>query len=219
MAKRMTNRHEYRVSVPSLTEVVLRLNALDRPIMLLEGTRRLPDSDRPLLVALGALLAQQLPRTVFRTGGANGSDDAFAEGVQSVDPARLEYVLPLAGHRSKTRHSASPACSMDDLSAIRETEILAYTGEASPEYSRLTRMYGEGRRTGALAAKTRYLLRDTLKVAGCDGLGLDPASFGCFFVNEADPISGGTGHTIRVCQHLRVPFSFQMHWRCWLEAA
>lgn len=190
-----------------------------RPVVLLEGTRRLPDADRPLLVALGRLLAQRLPRAVFRTGGAEGADDAFAGGVQAVDPARLEYVLPRPGHRVRARHEASPAHALDALDPLRETEIMAYTAEASPEYERLTRLYGEGRRTGALAAKTRYLLRDTLKVAGSPALSLDAASFGCFYVNEADPISGGTGHTLRVCQRLGVPFSVQIQWRTWLDAA
>jgi|GEM_PF-5309308 len=45
-----------------------------------------------------------------------------------------------------------------------------------------------------------YLLCDTLKVTGSESVGLVPASLGRFFVNEADPTGGGTGHAIRVCE-------------------
>lgn len=51
------------------------------PVVLLEGTRDLPDSDRPKLVALAQFLATQFPHVVFRTGNASGSDEAFAAGV------------------------------------------------------------------------------------------------------------------------------------------
>ena len=215
----MTNRHDYRTSVPSLTEVVLRFNGLDRPIMLLEGTRRLPDADRPLLVALGVLLAQRLPQTVFRTGGADGSDAAFAEGVCSVDFRRLEYVLPHAGHRTRKRHADSPAYAFETLGLAREQAVLACTAEASPSYKGLVDMYGAGRRSGALAAKTRYLLRDTLKVSGCAEIALTPANTAIFYINEADPLGGGTGHTLRVCHHLGVPVYVQSQWRKWIENA
>ena len=67
--------------------------------------------------------------------------------------------------------------------------------------------------------KTRYLLRDTLKVAGSPEQGLRPAAAGIFYVHEDDPMSGGTGHTIRVCLRLSVPVYVQSQWRAWLRAA
>ena len=52
--------------------------------------------------------------------------------------------------------------------------------------------------------RSRYLLRDTLKVWVANVIGLTPA-LGIFFVNEADPTGGGTGHTIRICELEGVP--------------
>jgi hypothetical protein len=70
------------------------LSANNAPVILLEGTRQLPDNDRPSLVALGQLLATELPQAVFRTGNATGTDTAFAEGVARVDARRLQFVIP-----------------------------------------------------------------------------------------------------------------------------
>ena len=42
-----------------------------------------------------------------------------------------------------------------------------------------------------------------------------PATVGIFYVNRADPMKGGTGHTIRVCRKLGVPVAFQDEWRHW----
>jgi hypothetical protein len=65
----------------------------------------------------------------------------------------------------------------------------------------------------ALAA---YLLRDTIKVIGCEDLGLAPADFGIFYVRASDPMKGGTGHTIRVCRERGVPVLTQDQWMSWL---
>ncbi|MFZ4396203.1 MAG: hypothetical protein ACOYOU_11325 [Kiritimatiellia bacterium] len=69
---------------------------------------------------------------------------------------------------------------------------------------------------GALGAKAAYLLRDTLKVIGTPDLGLAPATVGIFYANEADPLAGGTGHTIRVCRERGVPVVLQTVWRKWV---
>ncbi len=39
---------------------------------------------------MGRLLVERLPGVFFRSGNAEGSDMAFAEGVTGVDPARME---------------------------------------------------------------------------------------------------------------------------------
>ena len=59
------------------------------------------------------------------------------------------------------------------------------------------------------------LLRDTLKVIGAPEAGLLPATAGVFYVNESDPLAGGTGHTIRVCMDRQVQVVFQAVWRPW----
>jgi hypothetical protein len=72
-----------------------------RPVVLLEGTREVPSEDVVKLMALARRLAIAYPHAIFRSGNATGSDEAFAEGIRSVDPARLELVLPVSGHRKK----------------------------------------------------------------------------------------------------------------------
>jgi hypothetical protein len=57
------------------------LTPLSKEIILLEGTRKLMDADAPKLTALAQQLAAQYPNTIFRTGNATGSDEAFAKGV------------------------------------------------------------------------------------------------------------------------------------------
>jgi hypothetical protein len=55
-------------------------------------------------------------------------------------------------------------------------------------------------------------VRDGLKVIGSAGLGLAPASVAIFFVDESNPTSGGTAHTIRLCERQEVPFFTQRDW-------
>ncbi len=206
----------YSTPLASLPDFVAHMAALDRPVILLEGTRNLPSADRPSLVALGQLLAERLPDAVFRTGGADGADDAFAEGVRGLDPRRIEYVLPRSSHRCGTRHASSPIYSLEAVDDSHLRAIADHTAAASPDYRRLTDYFIHERRDGASAAKTRYLLRDTLKVVGAPALGLRPAAAGIFYVNADDPFAGGTGHTVRVCMSAGIPYVFQHRWRGWL---
>ena len=45
---------------------------------------------------------------------------------------------------------------------------------------------------------------------------LSPATVGLFYVDPASSLSGGTGHTIRVCQQQGVPVVFQDDWVDWI---
>lgn len=55
-------------------------------------------------------------------------------------------------------------------------------------------------------------MRDVLKVVGAPSLGLPPANFAFFFANPANPLAGGTGHTIRVCREMGVDVYEQSEW-------
>jgi len=68
---------------------------------------------------------------------------------------------------------------------------------------------------GALAAKATYLLRDSMKVLGHSEEFPKPVC-GIFFTDPSDPMAGGTGHTIRVCQQESVPVVFQTDWLEWM---
>ena len=186
-----------------------------RPIILVEGTRELPAGDRPRLVVFARWLAETYPKAIFRTGNAKGADEAFAEGVEGVDPARLEYVLPYTGHRKKKNPSPARFVALDAMPPLAEKQVAYQTEQASPEYGSLL---AKRDKVPKLKAKAGYLLRDTLKVTGADEPELNKASFGIFYVNPADPMKGGTGHTIRVCRTLNVPVAFQDEWMQWVES-
>ena len=51
-----------------------------RPVVLLEGTRKVPAAATPSLQALAHLLADSLPAAVFRSGNAQGADPLFFWG-------------------------------------------------------------------------------------------------------------------------------------------
>lgn len=200
----------------SMNELKSAIGHQVQPVILLEGTRDLPEADRPRLVELARLLAKELPRAIFRTGNATGSDTAFAEGVAAVDAKRLQYVLPNAGMGRQRRHPDSPAVSLGTVPSAAEEILAGATAKATPASQRLVDFYVREKGGSANAAKGAYLMRDTLKVLGCAEMGLATATVGIFYVNEADPMSGGTGHTIRVCIEHGVPVVMQKHWRNWL---
>jgi len=192
-----------------LDEIVLRN---ENPVILLEGTRDLPYRDRGKLIALGWHLARRYPKAKFRTGNASGSDEAFASGVGKVDSSRLEYILPYEGHRQDALVTGSRSVAIEKISAEAEDRAIQNTTKASPVY---VSMMKRRNLVSKLRIKSRYIIRDTLKVIGDKETVLHPAVFGVFYVNRDDPMKGGTGHTIRVCQDHSVPVVFQDDWMKW----
>lgn len=196
-------------------------NSLSRSsheVILLEGIRRLPVADRTLLVTLGRKLATGFPGAIFRTGNAKGADEAFAQGVNEVDPSRLQCILPDGSLRKQQLHHLNYAVPLEKVPKVEEPAILYETRKATPVYSSLLKVY-EGREkvpNKRLVAKSKYLLRDTLKVLGSQELGLAKATVGIFYVNLDDPWSGGTGHTMRVCRNHGVAIIDERVWMEWL---
>ena len=183
------------------------------PVVLLEGTRELPAEDAPRLALLAEYLARTFPHVRFRTGNAKGSDEAFAAGVVRVDPKRIEFVLPYAGHRSKNRPVESPTTSIDDISSDRLQEVVDATVSVSPQHERTAVNYRKKQVHPRQRATAQLILRDTLKVTGTETMQKPVA--GIFFVHAAAPDRGGTGHTIRVCRDQGVPVLTQSDWQYW----
>lgn len=63
--------------------------------------------------------------------------------------------------------------------------------------------------------KAAYIIRDTIKALGTEEI--KPATFGLFYDDLDDPLSGGTGHTIKVCENNGIPVLDQRLWFAWLE--
>ena len=194
------------------------VSAQPRPVILLEGTREVPDDVLHKLTGFATWLATKYPHAIFRSGNAKGSDEAFAAGVTAVDPGRLELLLPVAGHRAKYNPTEYPVRSvgLDQLSKAAEGDAAWITRKASTQYESLMEKRDKVPR---LRAKANYLICDTAKVTGIPEADFAKADFGIFYVNTADPMKGGTGHTIRVCRSLSVPVIFQDEWLGWMADA
>lgn len=180
-------------------------------VVLLEGRRTIPDHDARLAVQLAGMLARRFPKARFRSGNADGSDQAFSDGVARVDASRLQVVAPYASHRKSARYPDALYESPETLSGVHADEIAYKTAAASPQNERLIAQRG---RKGAPGAKAAYLIRDTMKVAGHSKEFPKPVC-ALFYVDLNDPMEGGTGHTIRVCQREGVPVVYQDSWRDW----
>jgi len=187
------------------------------PIILVEGRRSLPAGVPEQLEQAGNWMATRFPGAIFRSGNADGSDTEFARGVTSVDPARMQYVLPSPNMGKARRHPDSPSCSLAELPQEELDRLCDLSVEASPSVDRLAAAACGRIKSGPLAGKGRYLLRDTLKVTGSPTLHLAPATLGLFYVNLDDPEAGGTGHTIRVCRQHNIPVAFQDDFLRWRE--
>jgi hypothetical protein len=194
---------------PALTAA---LPQIPSPVILLEGTRRVPDAQRHLLSRFARLLAEALPHAVFRSGNAEGSDDAFAQGVAMVAAQRLQLVLPTPGMGRGRRPVGAVCHALNELPRREKEPLTQACTTASPENRRLFDLYLRGVSGTPAYSKALYLVRDGLKVLGSPALGLAPASVAIFFVDESNPTGGGTGHTIRLCRQLGVPVLTQCDW-------
>lgn len=204
--------------IASLADLDALIGTAVNRVILVEGIRALPEEHVEKVTAFGSVLAMRYTSAIFRTGNAPGTDAAFAEGVARVAPDRLQVVLPYAGHRKKYLFSGSSAYALDGLSKAAEDRITAATSEMNRDVARLAELYRQSGRSTAAGNKAAYLLRDTLKVLGAPEANLTPATVGIFYVNEDDPLSGGTGHTVRVCVQHQVPVVFQGEWMRWAQA-
>ncbi len=182
-------------------------------VVLLEGRRAISADDYTKATALGRSLALRFPQLRFRSGNADGSDQAFSEGVAQVDVSRLQIVAPYASHRKSIRYTDAIYDSPASLSRVQDSIVASKTISASPKNKGLIEKRDQN---GRLAAKAAYLIRDTMKVIGHSDDFMKPIC-ALFYVDLSDPMAGGTGHTIRVCMQEGVPIAFQDRWESWID--
>jgi len=182
------------------------------PVILLEGRRSMPEEYYGKARKLAAFLTSRYPQCYFRSGNAEGSDEAFSKGVADVDPERLQIVAPYASHRKKARIDQAVYESPERLSWVEEESIAEKTMLASPKNKGLIKQRAGAGRT---AAKAAYLIRDTMKVTGFSDE-FPKTTVALFYIDPKDPMSGGTGHTVRVCQAESIPYAFQDAWETWV---
>ncbi len=181
-------------------------------VVLIEGKRNVPTSDQNKLETIGRLLAEKTKHITFRSGNANGADLYFSKGVVSVDFHRLEVMTPYDEHRKKS-NLAGKTLSLESIDITAYDDIVNLSA-LNKKTQNLLKRYVDGHRD-RFTQKVAFIIRDTIKVVGVEGF--PQASFGIFYDDLSDPKSGGTGHTMLVCDHCQVPYIDQTIWFHWLR--
>ena len=189
------------------------IKQFDKPnsIVLLEGKRKVLEADKEKLTALGKLLASKTKNMTFRSGNAEGSDQLFSDGVTAVDNKRLQVVTPYSGHRKKT-NQAYNTISLDNINLVSEPEVV-YQSKSNKKMEKLIDKFVSGDKNG-YTIKAAYIIRDTIKAIGTNEI--KPATFGIFYDDLDNPKTGGTGHTMNICEQNNIPIIDQNIWFKWL---
>lgn len=187
------------------------IKSTSNPVIIIEGRRVISPELAKSARRVAALLANRFVHLKFRSGNANGADEAFTAGVLEVAPERLQIIAPYASHRKKQRHPNAQYESPESLNSENLENIKNLSVAATPSYKGLVKCYQRGGKLGSQAA---CLIRDTMKVAGLSGQ-LAPPTAALFCIDPANPEAGGTGHTIRVCHNAGIPVIFQDCWGSW----
>lgn len=185
-------------------------------VVLLEGKRDVLKSDESKLVEIARKLTSNTTHVIFRSGNADGADRFFKEGVLSVDPNRFQAIVPFNDHMKSVKEEPDlyQRISLENINLIKEPSIL-YESKKNKKQKGLIESFENGLhpRNAILGA---YIVRDTLKVTGAPSQGILPASFGFFYDDLRNPKSGGTGHTMMMCDSQMVPFVDQKVWSKWI---
>ena len=182
-------------------------------IVLLEGKRHVLPQDKAQLVALGQLLAGRTQFLSFRSGNAEGADELFCQGVSQIDAQRLQVITPYDGHRMRS-NVATEVYPLDQVNLLQEPQVV-YNSKLNRKTANLIDIYVAGRRD-RYTIKAAYILRDTIKVIGTKAIA--PATVGIFYDDLVSPRSGGTGHTMNICDNNQVPVLNQEVWFSWLNS-
>jgi hypothetical protein len=181
-------------------------------IILLEGKRNVLELDKEKLIQLGNLLATHLPLATFRSGNAAGADFYFTQGVLQLAPERLQVITPYDNHREK-QNNAYETISLDQIDLVKESEVV-YQSKNNKKTKSLIDKYVGGAKD-RFAIKAAYIIRDTVKVTGTNS-GIPPTTFAFFYDDLENTKTGGTGHTMSICDLNNVPYLTQNEWLNWL---
>ena len=197
-------------------EKFIRLFDKEGCIVLLEGKRDVLENDKNRLVEIGRLLVANTKHCIFRSGNADGADKHFKEGIMSIDPKRFQAIVPFNDHMKSVKEEPGlyERISLDSINLAKEPQIL-YESKRNKKQKGLVESYEKGV-DPRNAIKGAYIVRDTVKVTGAPSQGILPAYFGFFYDDLKNPKSGGTGHTMMVCENQMVPYIDQKIWGEWI---
>lgn len=185
---------------------------LENTLILLEGKRNVLDIDKEKLIQFGKFLAANLPNAKFRSGNADGADFYFSQGVLQVATERLQVITPYDNHRQKANNSYE-TISLDQIDLLNEPEVV-YQSKNNKKTKSLIDKYVAGPKD-RFAIKAAYIIRDTVKVTGTNS-GIPAVNFAFFYDDELNPKTGGTGHTMEVCDINKVSYLTQSAWSKWI---
>lgn len=181
-------------------------------IILLEGKRNVLESDKEKLIQFGNFLATHLPLVTFRSGNADGADFYFSQGVLQVAPERLQVITPYENHRQK-QNNAYETISLDEIDLANEPEVVYQSKNNKKTKSLIDKFVGGAK--DRFAIKAAYIIRDTIKVTGTNS-GILPINFAFFYDDYENPKTGGTGHTMEICDLNKIAYLTQKEWLKWL---
>ena len=189
----------------TIDDVIKYLSQFKKPYAALEGSRSITHEVAEKMEKIAKILVTTLPNLIVRSGNAVGSDIAWAKGVNSVAPERLELFVPQKKAPKKHIISGNRVITMSDINP----DYLEYARNVSCENYLST----DGRRSGKTAwDKLRpyqqiYLIRDVFKVTGVPLGNETPIKthIALLYINTKKKNGGGTGHTMRICKSLGVP--------------
>lgn len=189
------------------------VEASPKPVVLLEGSREAPPEILARMEDLAEHLMRSFPKLVARTGNATGSDQAWARGINRVDPKRLELLLPRPSFQKGAIAGGNTVHALGDL---KEEDRHAGRLVTRAQYEYRGRR-GAAAFDGMPETHKPYLIRDALKVLGYEDYRgrCHKAIAGLFYVNPGRPNGGGTGQTIRVCEAEGVPVFLHEDWMTW----
>jgi len=189
------------------------ISSAKEAVVLLEGSRNLPVEIQSGMEQLAAHLMRTFPSLIARTGNAEGSDQAWARGVNRIDPKRLQLILPIPRYKEA---SIAPANEVAVLQEVPPEDYGAAKALTREHYE-----YGSSRGPTAYDPlppfiKT-YLDRDALKVLGHTNYSgkRQRATAALFHLDPNKRNGGGTGHTLRLCEAQRGPYFLSEDWLNW----
>ena len=196
-------------------EFVRIISVAKQPVVLLEGSRNAPATIQARMEQLAAHLMRTFPSLIARTGNAEGSDQAWARGVNRIDPKRLQLVLPVPHYKAESIAAANEVAVLQEVPPEDYGPAKALTRE---HYE-----YGSSKGPAAYDPlppfKKTYLDRDALKVLGHTNYSgrRQKATTALFYLDPNKSNGGGTGHTLRLCEAQRVPYFLAEDWLSWRQ--
>lgn len=153
------------------------------------GSRELAPEQLEICRTLGAWAVQQ-GHELF-SGNAEGADYAFATGGNSVDPTRVNLMLPWRSYNERQLHPDNRVASVEDLYENERKYYTALAQEHHPAWPRLSR-----------GARLLHM-RNGLILCPPTRKGSFPVDL-CLAWPSQKPGGGGTGQGMRIAQALGI---------------